>query len=140
MLRQRFPCHMSIGTTMRIVWTVLGVGVLTTICADVRSEIAADAVLHRAVVISGGSAADTAHSFFRSNYPATSARTNGALGRMRRTSPESVKAPAVPAGVSPIFRGLRALNFIAEPEVNTSSAVPVLAPMSRRGPPASSFA
>ena len=140
MLRQHFPCHMSIGTTIRIVWTVLGVGGLTTICAAVASDITACSFLHSAVVSIGDSAPGAAHSFFRSNYPATSARTNGALGRTRRTSPESVKAPAVSAGVSRLSMGRNALNFVAEPEVNTSSAVPVLAPMSRRGPPASSFA
>jgi hypothetical protein len=128
MLRQRFARKMSIG-----------VGLLTTICAAVGSEITAGSFLHSAVVITGDSAAHTAHGFFKSNYPATAARTNGALGRTRRTSPETVKAPAVSVGVSRLCRG-RALNFVAEPEVNTSSAVPVLAPMSRRGPPASSFA
>lgn len=137
MFRQRFPCDVSIGTTAGIVLTVLGVGLMTAICTPVQSEITVGRFLHSAVVISGDSAADNHQSFFRSHSVATSARTNEAVGRMRRTSSESVKAPAVSASVSPLRAGPPLLNFVAEPDVTISSAALVLAPMSRRGPPAS---
>jgi len=137
MFRQRFPCNLSIGTTVGIVLTLLGVGLMTAICTPVQSEISGGRFLHNAVVISGDSAAGNHQSCFKSHYVATSARTNEAVGRTRRTSSESVKAPAVSASVSPLPWEPRVLTFVAQPDVTISSASLVLAPMSRRGPPAS---
>ena len=136
MLKQRFTCDMSIGTTPGIVLIVLGVGLIAAICAPGQSGIIVSRFLHNAV-ISGDSTVHNPQSVFSSHSVATSARTNEAVGRMRRMSSESVKAPAVSANVSPLGAVPPVLNFVAEPDVTISSAALVLAPMSRRGPPAS---
>lgn len=119
---------------------VLGAGVLTAIFVATPSEIAASTFPDSAAIITGDSAAHIAVSCFRSNHSLTPARTKWALGRTRRTSQESFNAPALSAGVLGLCEVLRALNFIAPPDPNSSRAMAILAPMSRRGPPASSFA
>ena len=134
---RHYASDTPIRVKLRIVLAFAGVVALFAICATSLQDRSAESIQMGSAFMAP--AASVPDGLFGSSRSVSSMGLSGTLVRVRRAHQEDFQT--VPAVLTGSLHGVQQiLSLNAAFDANHSCVVPVLAPISRRGPPASTFA